>query len=392
MRRSFRQASPRPSALLSSVAAGREGSARLALAATASQQLWSTRGLATMPISATLREARKKLDGNGLGGIERLTAEETYEVLQWRFAEYGTIRAGFVTQLFHKAQTPAHLDRALEAFYFAQSQLVEPNEHMIWEIIHACRRAGELRRALELFANSAKYRVWPLARQFNRLMADFMAAGDHEGAVRTYGALRTRQVVPNAQTFGLLVSAHAAQGNTDQALAAAEEAKRALQTDTLPGPVADALMGVHWKAQNFEGLRSLVEQTSDTTRSLDGALYASLAHLQANNVSAAADLVRAAVTATPATAEQFEKWANTLAEEATSAHLAQPAAGLLRALTGVAPADVALEELAAQLDAEAASAAAAPAAPETTEQAAGDSEPAAAAEADGAEKKEEAQA
>jgi hypothetical protein len=44
-----------------------------------------------------------------------------------------------------------------------------------------------------------------------------------------------------------------------------------------------------------------VEQTSDTTRSLDGALYASLAHLQANNVSAAADLVRAAVTATPAT-------------------------------------------------------------------------------------------
>jgi pyruvate/2-oxoglutarate dehydrogenase complex dihydrolipoamide acyltransferase (E2) component len=91
-------------------------------------------------------------------------------------------------------------------------------------------------------------------------------------------------------------------------------------------------------------------------------------------------------------AEQFEKWANTLAEEATSAHLAQPAAGLLRALTGVAPADVALEELAAQLDAEAASAAAAPTAPETTEQAAGDSEPAAAAEADGAEKKEEAQA
>jgi hypothetical protein len=90
-------------------------------------------------------------------------------------------------------------------------------------------------------------------------------------------------------------------------------------------------------------------------------------------------------------AEQFEKWANTLAEEATSAHLAQPAAGLLRALTGVAPADVALEELAAQLDAEAASAAAAPAAPETTEQAADDSEPAA-AEADGAEKKEEAQA
>jgi len=36
---------------------GREGSARLALAATASQQLWSTRGLATMPISATLRFA-----------------------------------------------------------------------------------------------------------------------------------------------------------------------------------------------------------------------------------------------------------------------------------------------------------------------------------------------
>jgi hypothetical protein len=89
--------------------------------------------------------------------------------------------------------------------------------------------------------------------------------------------------------------------------------------------------------------------------------------------------------------EQFEKWANTLAEEATSANLAQPAAGLLRALTGVAPADAALEELAAQLDAEAASAAAAAAAaPETTEQAA-DSEPAA-AEADGAEKKEEAQA
>lgn len=166
-----------------------------------------------------------------------------------------------------------------------------------------------------------------------------------------------------------------------------------------------------------------MEQTSDTTRSLDGALYASLAHLQANNVSAAADLVRQAVTATPATyvltltplvsvratvcgvcvlhaltwcvfvlgsTEQFEKWANTLAEEATSANLAQPAAGLLRALTGVAPADAALEELAAQLDAEAASAAAAAAAPETTEQAA-DSEPAA-AEADGAEKKEEAQA
>jgi hypothetical protein len=43
------------------------------------------------------------------------------------------------------------------------------------------------------------------------------------------------------------------------------------------------------------------QATSNTTRSLDGALYASLAHLKGNNVSAAADLVRHATLAKPAT-------------------------------------------------------------------------------------------
>jgi hypothetical protein len=83
--------------------------------------------------------------------------------------------------------------------------------------------------------------------------------------------------------------------------------------------------------------------------------------------------------------EQFEKWANALAEEATAASLAQPAAGLLRALTDVAPADAraTLEDLAAQLDTEASAA---------SEQAAESEAPTEQTEAASAEKKEESQA
>jgi hypothetical protein len=201
------------------------------------------------------RSARKKLGERKLLNVNQLTAEETFEVLQSRFAEHETIRAGFVSHLFHKAQTPAHLELAMQAFHYSQAKLIEPDQHMIWEIIHGCTRAGEPRRALELFASN-KIRVWPLARQFNRLMANLIDAGDHDGAVQTYAALRKRQVDPNVYTFALLVRAHAEKGDTDKALAEAEEAKHALKSTTMPAPVADALMGAHWKSQNFDGARA----------------------------------------------------------------------------------------------------------------------------------------
>lgn len=178
-----------------------------------------------------------------MGRVEELSAEQLFNRMQARFEKYGRVRKSFVTHLFHKAETTAHLDHAMDAFYYSQSILIEPNEHMVWEMLNACIRVGEPRRALELFAGTYKFRIWPIARQFNRLMGHFLNdLGDHQSALETYEAMLAREVKPNASTYALLVRAHAAAGDHAKAHQVAEEATRALGSQ--PPQVSQALQEI----------------------------------------------------------------------------------------------------------------------------------------------------